>query len=85
MPAGGWVLYYKTDVEVKDGAAKKEYTLALKDQAGVTSETLSASTKPNKVKAVTLTVTYGAAAGGSGSEDDPYVITARKARAMESP
>jgi len=76
VPTGGWVLYYKTDVEVKDGAAKKEYTLALKDQAGVTSETLSASTKPNKVKAVTLTVTYGTAAGGSGSEDDPYVITA---------
>ena len=74
VPAGGWVLYYKTDVEVKDGAAKKDYTVRLTDAKGLVSGILSASTKPNKIKAVTLTVTYGTAAGGS--EDDPYVITA---------
>lgn len=60
VSSGGWVLYYKTDAEVKDGAAKKDYTVTLKDQAGLASETLNASTNP---AATTYTVTFDARGG----------------------
>ena len=74
VPAGGWVLYYKTDVEVKDGAAKKDYTIKLIDKKGLTSGIVSASTKPNKPTAEVLTVTKGSKASGSGAESDPVII-----------
>jgi len=59
VPAGGWVLYYKTDVEVKDGAAKKDYTIKLIDEKGLASDILNASTKPNKAEAENITITKG--------------------------
>jgi len=75
VPTGGWVLYYKTDVEVKDGAAKKEYTVRLIDAQGLVSETVNASTKPNKAEAETIRITKGNTDSGTGIETDPTVIT----------
>ena len=75
VPAGGWVLYYKTDVEVKDGAAKKDYTIKLTDAKGLVSPVLNASTKPNKAEAEQVRITKGTVSGsGSGSESDPIII-----------
>ena len=74
VPAGGWALYYKTDVEVKDGAAKKDYTIKLTDAKGLVSPVLNASTKPNKAEAEIISITKGTKSSGSGSETDPVII-----------
>ena len=77
IPSGGWVLYYKTDVEVKEGTAKKDYTIRLADAKGLVSEALNASTKPNRPESETLTITKGAESGSaSGSISDPKIIGA---------
>ena len=48
VPAdSSWVLYYKTDVEVKDGTVKKDYTVRLADAQGLVSGIVNVSTKPN--------------------------------------
>ena len=59
IPTSGWVLYYKTDVAVQDGAAKKDYTITLADEQGLVSEELKASTKPNRPAPVTITLAKG--------------------------
>ncbi|MGP1431805.1 MAG: InlB B-repeat-containing protein, partial [Treponema sp.] len=74
VPAGGWILYYKTDVEVKEGAVKKEYTVRLADAGGLVSQILNASTKPNKAEHENIHITKGNLFGGSGSESNPVVI-----------
>ena len=74
VPAGGWILYYKTDVEVKEGAVKKEYTVRLADAGGLVSQILNASTKPNKAEHENIHITKGNLFGGSGSESEPVVI-----------
>ena len=76
VPSGGWVLYYKTDVEVREGAAKKDYTVRLADAKGLVSGILNASTKPNKAEAEKVDITKGNISGsGSGSsEGDPVII-----------
>ena len=74
VPAGGWVLYYKTDVEVKDGAVKKEYTVRLADAQGLVSDILNASTKPNKAETEIVSITKGTKSSGSGNESDPIII-----------
>lgn len=74
VPTDGWVLYYKTDVEVKDGAAKKDYTICLADAEGLVSGELKASTKPNKAEAETIHITKGTQISGSGSETNPIII-----------
>ena len=76
VPSGGWVLYYKTDVEVREGAAKKGYTVRLADAKGLVSGILNASTKPNKAEAEKVDITKGNISGsGSGSsEGDPVII-----------
>lgn len=71
----GWVLYFKTDVPVKEGSEKKGYTVKLKDAKGLTSSVLKASTKPNKLKKAVLSVTKGEPAGtGDGTESSPIII-----------
>ena len=75
LPTDSWVLYYKTDAAVQDGAAKKEYTVQLADAKGLVSETVNASTKPNKPKSEGVTVTRGTVTSGTGIETDPTVIT----------
>ena len=71
----GWVLYFKTDVPVKDGSAKKEYAVKLTDVKGLTSPELKASTKPNKLQKEVVTVAKGKATGtGNGTESSPIII-----------
>ena len=78
VPAdSSWVLYYKTDVEVKAGAAKKEYTIKLIDKKGLASDIVNASTKPNKPEAEIVRITKGEKIPGSGSgssDTDPIII-----------
>ena len=71
-----WVLYYKTDVEVKAGAAKKDYTIKLIDEKGLVSGIVNASTSPNKPETEDVRITKGAKIpeSGSGSESDPTII-----------
>ena len=59
VPSGGWVLYYKTDAEVKDGAAKSNYTIKLIDAEGLVSGELKASTKPNRPAPVHISLVKG--------------------------
>ena len=71
----GWVLYFKTDVPVKEGSSQKGYTVKLKDAKGLTSSELKASTEPNKLKKAILTVTKGVPAGtGNGTASSPIII-----------
>ena len=75
----GWTLYYKTDVEVKDGAAKKDYTIKLIDKEGLVSETLYASTKPNKAEAPACEIIRGKkndALSGNGTAESTAVVIA---------
>ena len=76
VPSGGWVLYYKTDVEVREGAAKKDYTVRLADAKGLVSGIVNASTKPNKPETEDVRITKGAKIpeSGSGSDTDPTII-----------
>ena len=79
--ADGWVLYYKTDVEVKDGITKKDYTVRLADAKGLVAPVLNASTKPNKAEPATLRITQGekieTLSGDGSSETNAIVIKAR--------
>lgn len=72
-----WVLYYKTDVKVESGAAKKDYTIKLIDEKGLASDIVNASTKPNKPEAEIVRITKGEKIPGSGSgssDTDPIII-----------
>jgi putative lipoprotein len=87
VPTGGWVLFYKTDVEVKDGAAKKDYTIKLIDKKGLASDIVNASTKPNKPETEIVRITKGEKIPGSGSgssESDPTIIGTDSSRATLS-
>ncbi|WP_052185539.1 right-handed parallel beta-helix repeat-containing protein [Treponema sp. OMZ 838] len=81
LPTGKWVLYYKTDVEVKAGAAKKDYTIKLIDKKGLVSDILNASTKPNKAEPENIAITKGTPSGGSGSDTNPTIIGTDSSRA----
>ena len=71
----GWVLYFKTDVPVKEGSAKKGYTIKLIDVKGLTSPELKASTKPNKLQKEVVTVAKGETTGtGNGTASSPIII-----------
>ena len=78
VPAdSSWVLYYKTDVEVKDGAAKKDYTIKLIDKKGLASGIVNANTKPNKAETEIVRITKGTKSSGSGtgsSDTDQIII-----------
>ena len=71
----GWVLYFKTDVPVKDGSAKKDYTVKLTDVKGLTSPELKAATKPNKLQQETRTVTFNLAGGNIGGNTNAITMT----------
>ena len=75
IPSGNWVLFYRTNVEVKDGAAKKDYTIKLIDKKGLASDIVNASTKPNKPEPEEITFTEGTKlSGNGGSATDPIII-----------
>ena len=77
VPTGGWVLYYKTDVEVKEGAAKKAYTVRLADEQGLVSAPLKASTKPNRPAPVQISRVKGICTADVNSDNTgaaPHII-----------
>ena len=77
VPTGGWVLYYKTDVEVKEGAAKKAYTVRLADEQGLVSAPLNASTKPNRPAPVQISLIKGISTADVNSDNTgaaPHII-----------
>ena len=77
VPTDGWVLYYKTDAEVKDGAAKKDYTITLADEKGLVSAALNASTKPNRPAPVHIRLVKGictADVNNDNTETTPHTI-----------
>lgn len=77
VPTGGWVLYYKTDVEVKEGAAKKAYTVRLADEKGLVSAAVNASTKPNRPAPVQISLVKGistADVNSDNTETTPHTI-----------
>ena len=77
VPTGGWVLYYKTDVEVKEGAAKKDYTIRLADEKGLVSAAVNASTKPNRPALVQISLIKGistANVNSDNTETTPHII-----------
>ena len=63
------MLYYKTDVEVKDGAAKKDYTIRLADAEGLVSGVLKASTKPNRPAPVQISLVKGSSTADVNSDN----------------
>ncbi|MEL3910792.1 MAG: right-handed parallel beta-helix repeat-containing protein, partial [Treponema sp.] len=70
IPEGGWLLFYKTDVPVAEGAAVKTYTVQLVDQKGLMSGVYTASTNPNKPKPVTVSLKKGESAAEVNSDND---------------
>lgn len=77
VPTGGWVLYYKTDVEVKEGAAKKAYTVRLADEKGLVSAAVNASTKPNRPAPVQISLVKGICTADVNSDNTgaaPHII-----------
>ena len=72
VPAGKWILYYKTDREV--GGAYKTYEIKLKDEKGVCSETLKTGTSLNKLPSENVTIMTGEEDSGTGTEDEPIII-----------
>ncbi|MGP1459361.1 MAG: InlB B-repeat-containing protein [Treponema sp.] len=73
VPTAAWTLFYKTDVP--KGGAYTVYPVVLRDEKGLTSETLEAGTTTNKPNEGTVTLTAGTADSGSGTaETDPVVI-----------
>ena len=61
-----WTLYFKTDVKVMLGSAKKDYTIRLKDEKGLSSKSVTVGTQ-GKI----ITVTFNLAGGNiSGSTTD---------------
>ena len=72
LPTGGWLIYYKTDVEVK--AAAKSYTFSLIDDKGVSSDPVQVSTAKVKAKAVRLYTMADSEITNSGDPTNPNPI-----------
>ena len=73
VPAGAWVLYYKTGVSVGSGAYR-EYPVRIMDEKGLVSETLTAGTATTEPPAENVTVTRGEQGTGSGTYTAPFII-----------
>ena len=74
-PSGAWILYYDTGLAV--GSAYQPYTVKLKDNKGLVSETLETGTARPQLPAETVTVTRGQQSTGSGlggTTGDPIII-----------
>lgn len=72
LPTDGWLIYYKTDVEVKDAA--KAYTFSLIDSEGVSSDPVPVSTAKVKAKDVKLYTILDSEITDHGSESMPTPI-----------
>ena len=73
LPTDGWLIYYKTDVEVKDAA--KSYTFSLIDDKGVSSDPETVSTAKVKAKNVKL-YSIGNSEITNNTQDNPGAIAA---------
>ena len=71
-PSGNWVLYYDTGLAV--GSAYQPYTVKLKDNKGLVSQTLETGTDRPPLPAETVTITRGQPGAGSGTSADPVII-----------
>ncbi|MGP1602692.1 InlB B-repeat-containing protein, partial [Treponema sp.] len=74
-PSGNWVLYYDTQLPV--GNAYRAYTVKLKDNKGLVSETLETGTARPQLPAETVNITRGQQSTGSGlggTTGDPIII-----------
>ena len=72
VPAGAWVLYYNTGVPL--GAGHQAYTVKLKDDKDLVSNTLETGTTLNEPPAENVTVTAGEQSTGSGTDTAPFII-----------
>ena len=72
LPTDGWLIYYKTDVEVK--AAAKSYTFSLIDDKGVSSDPVQVSTAKVKAKDVKLYTIGNSEITNVGNENMPNPI-----------
>ena len=73
----GWVLYFKTDVPVKDGSAKKEYAVRLKDAKGLYSKSVTAMTQLNVPQQAFTTIITGTkkdSLSGDGTTHDQAIV-----------
>lgn len=65
-----WTLYFKTDVKVMPGSAKKDYTIRLKDAKGLYSKSVTARTQlnaPQQAQAAVITGTKIDSLSGDGT------------------
>ena len=72
VPAGAWVLYYNTGVPL--GAGHQAYTVKLKDDKDLVSNTIETGTTLNEPPAEIVTVTAGEQSTGSGTDTAPFII-----------
>ena len=69
VPSGAWVLYYKTNIEIRAGNPQTSYTITLSDLKGVTSDK---AVKTIEASGPTHTVTFSVAGGQGGSLTGTY-------------
>ena len=82
VPAGNWVLYYDTGLAV--GQPYRAYTVKLKDNKGLVSQTLETGTARPQLAAETVTVTKGEQGSGSGASGSTPIIINGAASAPEA-
>ncbi|UTC61532.1 hypothetical protein E4O05_08195 [Treponema sp. OMZ 787] len=80
-PTERWIIYLKTDVQVKVGAAK-EYTLKLTDEKGLSSPEITKSTATNKLSPVELY--HNNSPITENSENSPYEINTNMAITLQA-
>ncbi|UTC77903.1 hypothetical protein E4O04_07770 [Treponema sp. OMZ 799] len=80
-PTEKWIIYLKTDVQVKVGAAK-EYTLKLTDEKGLSSPEITKSTATNKLSPVELY--HNNSPITENSENSPYEINTNMAITLQA-
>ncbi|UTC89117.1 InlB B-repeat-containing protein [Treponema denticola] len=69
VPSREWVLYYKTNIEIRAGNPQTSYTITLSDLKGVTSDK---AVKTIEASGPTHTVTFSVAGGQGGSLTGTY-------------
>ncbi|UTC65491.1 hypothetical protein E4O00_05080 [Treponema sp. OMZ 788] len=80
-PTEKWIIYLKTDVQVKVGAAK-EYTLKLTDEKGLSSPEITKSTATSKLSPVELY--HNNSPITENSENSPYEINTNMAITLQA-
>ncbi|EPF28309.1 hypothetical protein DWB79_07690 [Treponema medium] len=82
-----WTLYFKTDVKVMPGSAKKDYTIRLKDAKGLYSKSVTARTQlnaPQQAQAAVITGTKIDSLSGDGTAQNQAIVVKAAALAPEA-